>query len=191
MLKKLSEIASVGAGQTFRAKAESAVGDVRLLQIKDIREGYFSDIQKLPFASISSDILKINLSTDDIVLPLRGDRVAAMILKNDEKYFITTTNQVAVITVNKEIVLPEYVMYYINSSEGKRKISELKSGGLISNLSIKLLSIIEIPVPTFDIQRKVLSLYNNWISQKDIMYEMIENGDGLCESVCRKLISGK
>lgn len=112
MIKLLSEVAEVTGGHTFRTKAEAASGHVRLLQIKDIQEGILTDFSALPFADIQPEKLKINLQTNDILLPLRGERIPAMMIVNQQSTLVTTTNQIAVIRVNSLLINPEYLYYF-------------------------------------------------------------------------------
>ncbi|EIP9979929.1 type I restriction endonuclease subunit M, partial [Salmonella enterica] len=109
MIKLLYEVAEVTGGHTFRTKAEAASGHVRLLQIKDIQEGILTDFSALPFADIQPEKLKINLQTNDILLPLRGERIPAMMIVNQQSTLVTTTNQIAVIRVNSLLINPEYL----------------------------------------------------------------------------------
>ncbi|WP_240725986.1 hypothetical protein [Escherichia sp. E4208] len=59
MMKNLSEIAYVFGGHSFRTKAETATGCIKLIQIKDIQAGIFGDFSSLPFADLSEKKTKI------------------------------------------------------------------------------------------------------------------------------------
>lgn len=188
MIKMLSEVANVTGGHTFRSKAEAASGYVRLLQIKDIREGILTDFSTLPFADIQPEKLKINLQTNDILLPLRGERIPAMMIFNQHSASVTTTNQIAVIRVNSLLIKPEYLYYFFNSPEGCEKISALQGGGLVVNLSLKKLLTLEIPIPSLSVQNEVISLRKIWDEQKETLENLIENGTTLCHVAINKLI---
>ncbi|EDP9756029.1 restriction endonuclease subunit M [Salmonella enterica subsp. enterica serovar Oranienburg] len=188
MIKLLSEVAEVTGGHTFRTKAEAASGHVRLLQIKDIQESILTDFSALPFADIQPEKLKINLQTNDILLPLRGERIPAMMIVNQQSTLVTTTNQIAVIRVNSLLINPEYLYYFFNSPEGDEKISALQGGGLVVNLSLKKLLTLEIPIPLRPVQDEVIGLRKIWNEQKKTLEDLIENGTTLCHTAINRLI---
>lgn len=191
MIKPLSEIAEVTGGHTFRKKAEAATGEVKLLQIKDIQKGFLSDFSVLPFADIEKEKLKINLRTNDILLPLRGERIPAMMIYNSGEELVTATNQIAVIRNKSVLVNPEYLLYILNSPKVAEDISALQGGGLVVSLSLKKLSTLKIPVPSLEVQSKVVNLHKIWNEQHETLISLIENGSALCHSAINSLIYGE
>lgn len=189
MLKRLSEIAEVTGGHTFRTRAEAVKGNIHLLQIKDIREGVFDNFSSLPFADIPEEKLKISLQTNDILLPLRGERIPAMLLCNPYNISATTTNQIAVIRINTTIIQPEFLYYFLNSPKGAEQISALQGGGLVVNLSLKNLLKLEIPTPSLDIQDEVITLRRIWDEQRETLKNLIENGTILCHTAINTLMN--
>lgn len=188
----LKEIATVGAGQTFRDKAE-AIDDksgIRLIQIKDIKEGRFSQVHTLPFANLDFATLKVKLNPGEIMLPLRGGRAEAMLFDtSDTSQIVTTINQVAVIFPNSKLVIPEFLLWYLNSSHGKQIINSMKTGSTIQQLSLKALAEMTINVPPLSAQTKIAEIYDNWQLQKNILNELITNGEALTERLCLEKIA--
>jgi restriction endonuclease S subunit len=188
----LKEIATIGAGQTFRDKAESANSDsaIRLLQIKDIREGRFSNADTLPFANLDPSALRVKLRQGEILLPLRGGRSEAMLFDiSDTSQIATTTNQVAIIYPYSDLVIPEFLLWYLNSSHGKQIIFSKKTGSTILQLSTKTLADLTIDVPPLAVQSKIAEIYENWQQQKNVLNELISNGEVLVERLCFEKIA--
>lgn len=184
---KLNDVANIVGGQTFRGKAEgNSTSNIHLVQIKNITEGILSEIKKLSYANIDPHKLKVRLQKGDLLLPLRGDRQAALLFNVDcsEKSITTTTNQVAVLRPNQELVLPIYLLWYLNTQYFKETLSRLKTGTTISHLSIKRLSEIDIDLPSLEVQAQVVDIYRNWNDQKDTLVQLIDNGEKLIESIC-------
>ncbi|CAM6533125.1 Restriction endonuclease subunit M [Escherichia coli] len=188
IMKNLSEIAYVFGGHSFRTKAEAATGCIKLIQIKDIQAGIFGDFSSLPFADLSEEKLKFNLKTNDILLPLRGERIAAMMIDNENNVAVTTTNQIAIIRIYSNLITPEYLLYFLNAPKGINLINELQGNGLVTNLSIKKLTTLTLPIPSLDIQYEVINLHNMWTKQKETLCSLIENGSALCHATINKLI---
>lgn len=188
MIKPLSEVAAVTGGHTFRSKAEAETGNVKLLQIKDIQEGIFENLSSLPFADIRPEKLKVNLQTNDILLPLRGERIPAMMIYNRNNELLTTTNQIAVIRTNRSLIDPDYLFYFLNSPKGAEQIASLQGGGLVVNLSLKKLLTLKIPVPSLEVQSEIINLHKIWEEQKETLKNLIENGATLCHAAINTLI---
>ena len=188
----LKKVATVGAGQTFRDKAE-AVDDksgIRLLQIKNIKEGRFSQVQTLPFANLDSSTLKVKLNPGEIMLPLRGGRIEAMLFDtSDTSQIVTTINQVAVISPNSELVIPEFLLWHLNSGHAKQIINSMKTGSTIQQLSIKTLAEMTIDLPPLAVQSEIVEIYDNWQQQKNVLNELIVNGEILAERLCLEKIA--
>lgn len=191
--EKLAGVADIYLGQTFREKAEATNSNsgVRLIQIKDIREGEMLGTDILPYAEIEPSKLKVKLTGGEILLPLRGTRTAAMIFRKSHiPEDVTTTNQVAIISPKDSRVKLEFLHWYFNSSIGRKALDAIRTGVTIPNISIKNLSEIIIPLPNTDVQNKIIKLYNAWNSQKAVLHELLSNGEKLADAAFLKIING-
>lgn len=183
--KRLSDVADIVLGQTFRAKAETddAKSGVKLLQIKDIKEGFFSDAGRLPFATSSSSSEKMILRDGDVVIPLRGSRYESAIIKfEDQEFPVITTNQVAIVRPKSLVVSGEFIIWFLNSNRGRLALSKVSSGTSISSINKASLEGLEIPVPEPKVQKKIVAIYFLWREQRGVLQELINNGDSLYES---------
>ncbi|WP_192985710.1 restriction endonuclease subunit M [Pseudomonas sp. EggHat1] len=185
----LSEIAEIKAGHTFRGKAEDPdrTEGVRLIQIKDIKERGV-DIHLLNFAAIGESRVSNVLEEGDVLFPLRGARVEAMVFPSCGGEEVITTNQVAIIKVSKGVARAEYVSWYLNSEAGERNVSGLKVGSVVSNIGLKDLAGLVLPVPKLSVQDEILALHSNWLARKVVLSKMLVVGEQLSERSCFKLL---
>lgn len=195
MTKKvsLSDVAEVILGQTFRGKAETEdeSSAVRLIQIKDIKEGNMSSYNALTYANLdSTKKLKVCLQNNDLLFPLRGTRYEAMIIDiPDLDVAITTTNQVAIIRVKSSLVTLDYLSWYFNSDIGHSALRLIQSGTTIPSITSKGLANLKIDLPGLDVQTKIVRIYQNWLEQKNTFHEIAENGKRLTGRMYQKLLS--
>lgn len=179
----------VRAGHTFRGKAEdgSRSDGYKVVQIKDVREGGI-DFSILPFAAVESGKAKNILRSDDILIPLRGNRIEAALLELPSDLSVITTNQIAILSAPKFGVNPAYICWYLNSTEGHSQISRLKVGSVISNVGLKDLSDLPVPLPNVNAQEKIAKAYKNWMCQKQILESLTRNGEELLDVFCTHLL---
>ncbi|AHL36134.1 restriction endonuclease subunit M [Pseudomonas brassicacearum] len=189
---KLHTIADVSLGQTFRERAETdkPISGIRLIQIKDIREGELSDVSGLPYADIEPSKLKVKLIDGDLLLPLRGTRTEAMIFrKGGSREDVTTTNQVAIIRPKDGLVTLDYLHWFFNSDIGSLTLDSIRTAATIPNISVRNLVEITLPVPDDEAQKEVVAIYNNWRLQKENLHELIINGEAIMASAAQKILS--
>lgn len=190
--KILSHIADVSLGQTFRERAEtdSPESGVRLIQIKDVREGELNDINSLPYADIEPSKLKVKLLVGDLLLPLRGMRTEAMVFRG-ESGNVTTTNQVAIIRPRQDGgVSLEYLHWFFNSAKGSVLLESIRTSASIPNISVKNLLEISVPVPSPKKQKQIVDIYHNWCAQRDTLRELIVNGENMVASAAHEILGG-
>lgn len=190
--QRLSDIADVSLGQTFRERAETdnSISGIRLIQIKDVREGELRDVASLPYADIEPSKLKVKLLAGDLLLPLRGTRTEAMIFRvANSSGEVTTTNQVAIIRPRMGLVSLDYLHWFFNSAMGSLALESIRTTATIPNISVKNLAEIKLPVPDFDSQESIVAIYHNWRMQKEALHELLRNGEKIVASAAHKILS--
>lgn len=101
------------------------------------------------------------------------------------------------IKVNKELILPEYFEYIINTPKYQDIIEKMKSGisdsGL--NLTQKVFVNITIPLPTIEEQHLIVQEIESRLSVADKMEESIQESlqkaEALRQSILKKAFSGE
>lgn len=188
-IQKLSDLMDVRAGHTFRGKAEDTgrIDGYKVVQIKDIREGGV-DFSTLPFADLEPGKAKNTLESGDILIPLRGNRIEAALITLPDDTLVITTNQVAILSSPSGGVDPAFICWYLNSSEGRTQISRLKAGTAISNIGLRDLVNLQIPMPSLKVQDRIGKSYNNWQAQKLVLQSLTNNGEKILDAFCSKLL---
>lgn len=188
-IRRLSEIIDVRAGHTFRGKAEdeSRSDGYKLVQIKDIHEEGI-EFSNLPFAAVEPGKAKSILYTGDILIPLRGNRIEAVLITLPTDLSVITTNQVAILSTPRNEIEPAYLCWYLNSGEGRSKLSRIKAGSAIPNIGLKDLSEITIPIPKIHNQIKITQIYKNWMTQKKVLESLARNGEDILDVFCTNLL---
>lgn len=189
VVRALSEVAEIKAGHTFRGKADDPgrLEGIRIIQIKDIKEGGVNPAG-LSFAAVEGDRVSNVLEEGDILFPLRGSRVEAMVFPQWTEGKVITTNQVAVIRVTGVAARSEYISWYLNSDKGKRSVASLKVGSVVSNIGLRDLSALKLPIPALEVQDRILELRKNWLARKSVLEEMLLVGQELSELACLKFM---
>lgn len=174
MYKKLSEIADIFSGYTFRGSIENDQnGDIFVLQAKNIQTN--QDIENTSdFTTISDKSLRNPhfLQYNDILLVSRGSGVgsfrSAVFISKELK--VMPSSSVYVIRIQDVTVLPKYVSLYLNSEIGQKALAQIVTGAsYIQSILVKNLTDLKIPIPSVHIQKLIIALHENIIDQERIL----------------------
>ena len=190
-LKTLAEIAQISTGHTFKGKAETLNNKTgnTVIQIKDVVEGLFDNNKNLPLANEEHGVSLSKLKESDLLIPMRGNRKTVMqINKLDSEQNIIASSQLAMITVEHQLVLPRYLLWYFNSDVGKAKLHSLSVGSTIPQINIKSLKKLEVEIPDLLTQSTICDIYTNWLEQKKNLRMLLKNGTELTNEACLSLI---
>ncbi len=174
MHKKLSQLADIVSGYTFRGSIENDQnGDIFVLQAKNIQTN--RDIEDISdFTTISDKSLRnpYFLQYNDILLVSRGSGLgsfrSAVFISNELK--VMPSSSVHVIRIQDVTVLPKYVSLYFNSEIGQKALSQIVTGAsYIQSILVKNLIDLAIPIPPIHIQKSIIALYENVKDQERIL----------------------
>jgi len=174
MHKKLSQLADIVSGHTFRGSIENDPnGDVFVLQAKNIQTN--QDIVDVGgFTTISDKSLRnpYFLEHNDILLVSRGSGIGSfrsVIFASDELK-VMPSSSVHVIRIQDVTILPKYVCLYLNSEIGQKELLQIVTGGsYIQSILVKNLIDFEIPLPPIHIQKSIIALHENITEQERIL----------------------
>jgi restriction endonuclease S subunit len=173
MHKKLSQIADISSGYTFRGPIENdSKGDILVLQAKNISPNQeiveTADLTTISDKSLRNPYLLIH---NDILLVSRGSGAGSFrsaIFASNEKR-VMPSSSVQVIRVNDVTVLPKYVCLYLNSVDGQKSLGQIVTGAsYIQSILVKNLMSFEIPIPPLHTQKSIVALHENIIDQERI-----------------------
>lgn len=184
-LLKLSELAEVRSGYTFRGALEhDPSGDVRVLQIKDLR--YSAAIEPDKLIAITWDVRTAAplLQAGDIAVISRGDSNKAALYKDEEP--VVATSQFFIVSAKKPSALPEYLCWMINLPQSQRSLE--RSGSSIQAISKGALQDMTIPLPPLATQQKLIDLQRLWDEEDQLIARLKTNREQMLQGIYQHLI---
>ena len=158
-MKKLSQVCTIQTGFTARGRLEPAEhGSVLALQLRDIP----SD------ASISwESVIRIQLDdvperyfvrAGDVVFRSRGERNTAAVVDQSLLGPTIAVLPLMILRPDTQLVSSAYLAWAINQAEAQRQFEEEAQGTSLRMVSRSSLEKLQIPVPDFQIQQKILEI---------------------------------
>lgn len=179
-VKRLKEISKISLGYSFRVKIEHKNnGNMLVVSAKDIKDNFIiSNSDHL--TKISHPIYEDRLvKKDDILLSNRGYFKAGVF--SLEKNTIAASS-VYILRIKKDVVLPEYLVIWINSKKGQNEINKNTTGTMIKTILKSELENIKIEIPIMEKQKKIIELnkikieLKNKLKEKEQIFENIFQG---------------
>lgn len=94
------------------------------------------------------------------------------------------------LVAKQDVVLPEYLNYYLNSDEGQRRISSFATPGVSqTNINASNLQRVLVPVPPINEQMEIVSQLNQTDSSKEEIIRHIENSRELKKQLLTKFLA--
>ena len=185
---KLQDIADISVGKPFKTAVEKVDEETqaRLIQIGDLTSGRFEHVDSLASVKLERGDEKFALQEQDILIPLRGSSLSANFYLQSSEFMTITTSQIATIRA-KGMTSPGYLCWYFNSMNGFRRLSALHTGTTVSRLTKSALANMEISLPEVEIQQHISQIYVNWLQQRFLHLNLVQNGDHIFNDICEKI----
>lgn len=197
---KLSDVADVRTGFTFREKIEELpVGNAHIVQIKDVR--HIRDItqsqqiytNQLPLIDWKGKA-HLLIDSECVLLPCRGEYIKAHFFAGNHKESkalpLIVSGQFLILTSNQH-VLPEYLCWYLNQPIVQYELRQGGQGSKIPMLSVSMISKYEIEVPSLDIQQHIIALHRTWEQEKRLTQQLIKNREQMMQGIFQQLLKGQ
>lgn len=133
-------------------------GEYYLLSNKNIVDGQIvigqneRTIDKVTFERINK---RINLEEGDVLISTVGTIGKSAIVPADINYVFQRS--VGIIKTNKDLLLPEYLLYVLQTPEYQKMLTNSSKGGVQKCLFISDLHNIEIEVPSIEEQKRIVA----------------------------------
>lgn len=128
---------------------------VLALRATDIGSGGRVDWNSLLHVSPPRGWDRYTVSSGDLLVPLRSNRVAAITL-SDVPPNVIAVGHWGIISVDAELVTPEFLLWYLNHSATRREMDTLAQGSKLRFMSMKNLRELAIPVPPLELQHRIV-----------------------------------
>lgn len=187
MRKPLHTLADIRVGYSFRTKIENdAQGDVRVLQISDIRNTSALDPQALPMVRWPVASRPPLLRRGDVVMPARGDHYEARVMESDEP--MVASGQLFVIAPKSAAVHPGFLCWFLNQPESTNYMLKNRAGSSIPSLSRAALGDLPVTLPGLETQQKILDLAQLWQREQELSQRLLANRQKMLEGIYNKLL---
>lgn len=187
MRKPLRSLADIRVGHSFRTGIENdPQGDIRVLQIRDIRGSGEIRSDTLPrMAWLASDNPPL-LKPGDVVLPSRGDRYDAALIRDNAP--MIASGQLYILHPTHSGLSPEFLCWFLNQPESRSYILKNRAGTGIPTLSRPVLGDLSVPVPPAETQQKIIEFQQLWLREQSLTQQLLTNRQMLLNGIFSKLM---
>ena len=172
----LNDVAKNGIfcdGDWIEKKDQDPNGDVRLIQLADIGDGFFKDVSNRYITSEKAKELNCTyLEKGDILIARLPEPLGRACIFPLEGKYITAVD-IAVVRVVRDDIEPKYLMNLINSIGFRAEIKKYESGTTRKRISRKNLGKIEFSIPDIGEQRKTIEKLEETMSSLDNAVETL------------------
>jgi restriction endonuclease S subunit len=177
---KLSDIASIKSGLVLARKAadsyNSDIYKYNQLNLKCINENGTINLDQLDYYESKEELNANYLSqVDDIIVRLTVPNTAALI--TDETKNIVVSSHFCMIRVNKKLLLPRYLQWYLNSEIVKAQIAKSIMGNAFAAVKPGFYNELKIKLPSIKEQQSIAEFYKLAMKEIRLLEELkLEKG---------------
>jgi type I restriction enzyme S subunit len=163
-------------GDWVESKDQDPEGDVRLIQLADVGEGYYRDRSSRFLTMTKARELGCTfLQAGDVLIARMPDPLGrACIFPGDSKVSVTVVD-VCVIRLGSGGVNSRWLMYALNAPESRNAIEALQKGTTRKRVSRGNLAVIPFPVPPLAEQERIVAAIEEEFSRLDAGVEALES----------------
>lgn len=163
---KLGEVASIRSGLVLARKQARDSSDIQyiLLNLRSINPDGYIDLEQTDIFNATERLSKDYLTQiGDIVVRLTAPYTA--ILVDETTCNMVVSSNFVIIRAEKQEILPEYLVWLLNTSQIKRDIYENSSSNMLSAIKAKYFSELDIVLPPIHEQQKLAMM--NELAKKE------------------------
>lgn len=156
---KLKKIADVQMGFSFRSRLEPVLnGTVTVIQMKDLSEKNTVETKNALRIEMPSLNKRHLVKAGDLLYRSRGHNTEAAIIQVDPGQAIVASPLMRIRIIDKSIVLPAYLNWFIAQSEAQSFFASRAKGSVQRMISKKGLEDLEVVVPSLQKQKQICEL---------------------------------
>ena len=160
---KISKCATkIGSGKTPRGGVAVYV-DTGTLFIRSQNvypSGLATDNAYYITDEIDESMKNTRVFQNDVLLNITGGSIGRSCIYSLDKH-ANVNQHVCIIRPNKDMLLPEYLAYFLNSPHGQNMISTSQNEGNRQSLTFRQIGAFDIPLPTINEQERLLSIIHS------------------------------
>ncbi|MBW6455705.1 MAG: restriction endonuclease subunit S [Trueperaceae bacterium] len=149
-------MADIRMGYSFRSRLEHDLhGDVTVIQMRDIDHGGLINAEgALRIAQPVANARHL-LRVGDLLFRSRGRSYGAVLMATDIGAAVVSA---PMLLVRPHAVLPEYLLWYLNSRAAEAQLTAVAEGTSVRMISVESLKALEVPVPSRDVQSRIAAV---------------------------------
>lgn len=164
-------------GDWIETKDQNPEGEIRLIQLADIGDGFFRNrSDRFMSRETAIDLNCTFLKQGDILVARMPDPIGrACLFPFEEDGKFVTVVDVAVIRVGDNSINNKLLLYFINSPIIRKQIEELQTGTTRKRISRGNLATIKFPIPPLNEQNKIVSTMEELFHELDRCVNILKN----------------
>ena len=185
---KIREISDVLNGYAFKSSNYISDG-YRVVRITNVQSGYIED-EKPVYYEYDNKLEKYELQENDLLISLTGN-VGRCALVTKEFLPAYLNQRVCCLRVNKEKVMPKFLYYILNSKKFEFDCINSSQGIAQLNMSTEWLKEYNLEIPTIELQKKVINVFDKVYSNIDIKKKQISSCNNIIKSQFVEMFENK
>lgn len=185
---KLNEISEIKVGYQVKTRIhEDRNGSYSLIQGRDIDNSLQLNTQNLIHFSPEAEIDNFLLKKGDILFQARGSENYACLIQNELTNTIAAGSFYFIRIIHPE-VHPVFLTWWLNLPRVQKSFQSVRSGTLISYVSLGVLGEIEVPIPPYQIQERIARINQLWNKETKLVDNLIKSRNSLVQAACKNSI---
>ena len=154
-----------------------------LLQARDFNNLHQVDWSNLTRFTPASSMTKSEIQPGDVLFLAKGqDNFACPV--NRVTNHVLAANSFYILRPDQATILPDYLAWWLNQAPAQEFIQLNRSGSSLPFLSVSALSRLEVPIPDFEMQRKIGELELLRKKEADLLGLYLIKQSALITTVC-------
>lgn len=187
----LNQMCNIRIGISNVEDGEKTDPKYYLIQLKNVDEdGVISG--ELKTVHIKNVQLNHIIKEDEVIFKAKSINNAAAIIKENRENneFIATFHFLILTLNNKEIVIPEYLCWYLNQRYAQAYFRKIGAGSAQPIITKQDLGGLKIIVPPITKQKQIVNMYSLWTKEQELLKEKIYIKDKYIKKMLEMLMTG-
>ena len=188
MKASLGNISEIQVGYQSRGGIRAHPdGSHLLLQARDFNNLHQVDWSNLTRFTPTGSTTKSEIQPGDVLFLAKGqDNFACPV--NCVTNHVLAANSFYILRPDQATILPDYLAWWLNQAPAQEYIQLNRSGSSLPFLSVSALSRLEVPIPYFEMQRKIGELELLRKKEADLLDLYLTKKSALIKTVCLNAI---
>jgi restriction endonuclease S subunit len=188
-IEQLNRITDIRTGYTHRnLNTSKDTGGIILLKPTNFNKPYFfvntpDRLNEGQLNRIETHLLRNN----DILITNKGTKIASYLYKDDGQKYVATSS-FYVLSLFTEIIIPDYLLWFLNQEKTKNLIRSYLSGSGAQTYTKKSLGCLDIPIPTLEKQNEIVDFFTIINEEKLTIEQLRANTEAIYQLQSKKYL---